>query len=347
MQHSDIRTLAQGMAPVLRGYIDELMAPLIARNADLERRLASAEEQLRAVHPAPTVDVDQILKGFEQTSRDHMEAVRKMAASDVAEFTAPLIECNAALEARVLELEARAPVKGDPGEPGKDAEPITYQQIAEAVAAYLAEHPPADGKDGQDGKDGLDGAPGEPGRDGLDGKDAAQLVSFVKDATGQLIITLSDGRVVETGVRDGLDGKDGQDGKDGEKGDPGFSLSDFDTEIRDGGRTLVLSFEAGDIRHTVEHQLDTMIYRGAYKAGQAYEPGDTVSCGGQLHHCNQPTTDRPDGGSAAWTLCSRRGRDGKDADPAPLLRLIEDKSADTEERLMKRLEAFLRSKGLI
>lgn len=233
--------------------------------------------------------------------------------------------------------------KGDPGEPGaagKDAAPVTGEQIAEAVAKWLEANPPAAGKDGADGKD---GEKGDPGKDGLG------LAGSLIDRSGNLIVTMTDGTTRDLGPvegSDGKDGKDGVDGKDGEPGPAGFSLEDFDSEVRDGGRTLVLSFTAGDTKHTVEHQLDTMIYRGTYKAGQEYQPGDTVTCGGQTYHCNSATAERPDGGSAAWTICSRRGRDGKDADPAPMLRLIEDKFKDAEDSLMKRIEALLRSKGL-
>jgi hypothetical protein len=67
----------------------------------------------------------------------------------------------------------------------------------------------------------------------------------------------------------------------------------------------------------------SMKYMGAYKAEQEYTPGSTVSHGGQLWHCNRTTTDRPGDNSEAWTLCSRRGRDGKDLDAQTLVRLVE------------------------
>lgn len=344
--------------------------PLTSRIERLERQLteeiaARGElvdkvdlDDLLTVQSDWTVSLEDVRRTGEQLAKAATEHVDEQASAlraEVAELKA-LVEAipepvetpdvKSLVEAEVAKL----PVARD-GEPGKDAEPINYlaiQQMVELrVHEALAEIPRPEPLPAPTLTD-LAPMVDEAVQRGLsalpvakDGKDAAQMVSFVKDHTGALIVTLSDGRVIDTGIRDGLNGKDG------EQGPAGFSLLSFDSEIRDGGRTWVVTFEDGELKQTIEHQLDTMIFRGGYKAGQTYQPGDTTSCGGQLYHCNAETTDRPDGNSDAWVLCSRRGRDGRDADPAPLLRLIEDNSKDAEERLMKRLEAFLRSKGLI
>ncbi|MBL5825421.1 phage gp6-like head-tail connector protein [Serratia fonticola] len=58
--------------------------------------------------------------------------------------------------------------------------------------------------------------------------------------------------------------------------------------------------------------LPVMIYRGVFKNGEGYLPGDTVTWGGSLWHCDDVTTDRPgENGSKGWTLAAKRGRDGK------------------------------------
>jgi hypothetical protein len=54
------------------------------------------------------------------------------------------------------------------------------------------------------------------------------------------------------------------------------------------------------------------IYRGVYADGAGYEPGDMVTHGGSLWHCNEATTIKP-GEGALWTLAAKRGRDGRDA----------------------------------
>lgn len=314
----DLEALGDGLADLVLDAVQRATAPLHKQIADLQARA-----------PAPAEKGDKGDPG--QPGRDGV-------APSVDDLRPLVLEAVAAAVADIPPPKDGEP--GQKGDPGENAPPPTGEQIAEAVAKWLEANPPAAGKDGADGKD---GEKGDPGKDGLG------LAGSLIDRSGNLIVTMTDGTTRDLGPvegSDGKDGKDGVDGKDGEPGPAGFSLEDFDSEIRDGGRTLVLSFTAGDTKHTVEHQLDTMIYRGTYKASQEYQPGDTVTCGGQTYHCNSATAERPDGGSDAWTICSRRGRDGKDADPAPMLRLIEDKFKDAEDSLMKRIEALLRSKGL-
>jgi hypothetical protein len=55
-----------------------------------------------------------------------------------------------------------------------------------------------------------------------------------------------------------------------------------------------------------------MEYKGAFKPGETYVPGNFISAGGSLWHCNTPTDERPGSGGEAWTLAVKRGRDGKD-----------------------------------
>lgn len=59
--------------------------------------------------------------------------------------------------------------------------------------------------------------------------------------------------------------------------------------------------------------LPVMIYRGVFKEEKNYLSGDTVTWGGSLWHCDEPTTDKPgEVGSKGWTLATKRGRDGRD-----------------------------------
>ncbi|VVA47925.1 hypothetical protein SERVES_01646 [Serratia ficaria] len=59
--------------------------------------------------------------------------------------------------------------------------------------------------------------------------------------------------------------------------------------------------------------IPVMIYRGVFKAEGSYHPGDTVTWGGSLWHCDEATADKPgEVGSKGWTLAAKRGRDGKD-----------------------------------
>ncbi len=54
--------------------------------------------------------------------------------------------------------------------------------------------------------------------------------------------------------------------------------------------------------------LPVMLYRGVFRAGETYHPGDTVTWGGSLWHCNSMTEDKPgEAHSSAWTLAANVG----------------------------------------
>lgn len=275
----------------VRGFVDKVAAPLRARIADLEARAPVAGE------------------------------AGKDGASVTLDDVAPMIAEAVAKAAAQIPAPERGE-RGEPGQPGRDGAPVTDEQIAQSVARYLNANPPQRGEKGDPGETGPEGPPGRsgdpgdrgekgaPGADGLDGAPAPVVAAAIKDHVGELILTLTDGTMLRTGI---FDGRDGAPGENGAAGRDGFALEDFDSEVRNGGRVLVLKFEAGEVLHTIEHQLDTMIYRGVFKEGQAYERGDTATFGGSLWHCDEPTTDKPGEASKAWTLCAKRGRDGKDA----------------------------------
>jgi len=62
--------------------------------------------------------------------------------------------------------------------------------------------------------------------------------------------------------------------------------------------------------------VPAMIYRGVFTPGM-HHPGDMVTFGGSLWHCNEPTDKKPgEPGCKAWTLAAKRGRDGKDLRPS-------------------------------
>ena len=64
---------------------------------------------------------------------------------------------------------------------------------------------------------------------------------------------------------------------------------------------------------TKSFDVPVMIYQGVFKSGQEYLPGDTVTWGGSLWHCDEQTQDKPgETGSKGWTLATKRGRDGRD-----------------------------------
>lgn len=187
----------------------------------------------------------------------------------------------------------------------------TQKAIANAVAPLLKRIETLEARQPEKGEKGDAGERGEPGPSGVGVRDA------FRQEGGVLILTLSDGTVRDLGPivgekgQDGKDGRDGTDGKDGTNGRDGFDLKDFDVERGEDGRTYVLKFDGGEIRHEYELTFPVPVYCGIYKAGEEYVPGDLVTWGGCLWHCDKETTGKPDAGD--FTLAVKKGRDGKDA----------------------------------
>lgn len=267
------------------------------------------------------------------------EATASIVREHVATATAPLIERIAALEARpvandemtdvvVLRLVQEEIAKIPPPENGKDADPeqvasLVAEEVGRAVAALPA---PRDGK-----SVGVEDV--APLIEAEVGKAVAALPvprsvkSVIINREGEAIYAYSDGSTENVGKVAGRDGTDAdmaalqkwideqvaervaaipvpKDGRDG------FNLEDFDIAKGEDGRTFVLKFERGDIRHEYELTFPAPVYCGIFKQGTEYQPGDLVTWGGCLWHCDKATTGKPD--SEDWTLAVKRGRDGKD-----------------------------------
>jgi integrin beta 3 len=110
----------------------------------------------------------------------------------------------------------------------------------------------------------------------------------------------------------GAVGKDGAAGRDGV-----LTMEDIEVISEDGGRTDVWRQRSTGrvIGRIVTRRV---IYRGAFKEGEPYAPGDMVSFGGSLWHCDDTAPAiRPGEVGKGWSLAAKRGRDGKDG-KAPL-----------------------------
>jgi integrin beta 3 len=176
-------------------------------------------------------------------------------------------------------------------------------ELRERLAALEARPAPEKGEKGDTGERGADGANGADGKDGRDGLDAAGIVEALKDS-GELVLTLADGRLVRTGIRDGEKGADGKDG---------FGFDDMDVAVLDDDRTIELSFKRGDEEKAFTLKWPTVIFRGSYKHGETYDAGDCVNWGGHMWVAERETSAKPDEPGKGWRLAVKRGRDGKDA----------------------------------
>lgn len=83
---------------------------------------------------------------------------------------------------------------------------------------------------------------------------------------------------------------------------------------QDNQRKFSISLErASGAVEVKSFDVPVTIYRDVFKAGTEYQPGDTVTWGGSMWHCNEPTTDKPgETGSKGWTLAVKKGRDLRD-----------------------------------
>lgn len=199
------------------------------------------------------------------------------------------------------------------------------------------------GVDGAPGEQGPVGPAGETGLPGPQGERGVGIASIVREG-GRLQFELEDGRTFDAGDiagergekggagpegpagRDGRDGLpgvpgangerglDGKDGCNGIDGKDGLGFDDLTVEY-DGERRFTFRFARGETVKEWAWTAPVPIYRGVYVEGREYDRGDTTTWGGSLYHCNEPTTDKPGGGSEAWTLAVKRGQDGKDGKP--------------------------------
>lgn len=197
----------------VRGHVERVTAPLLARIAELEARAAipgppgergaDGRDGLAGLDGAPGE-----LGPAGADGKDGKDA-EPLTREQVIE--AVLAMPDALDEAVRRHLEANPPAAGLDGKDGLDGAPGAPGEPGRDGLDGKDGEP---GRDGLDGKDGLDGAPGEPGRDGLDGIDGVGGRDGLDGKDGL------DGRDGLDGVggRDGLDGKDGLDGRDGADG---------------------------------------------------------------------------------------------------------------------------------
>lgn len=268
----------------------------------------------------------------------------KAMASIVREATAPLLK-------RIEQLEARQPERGDPGikgDPGKDAPPVTDEQIAQQVEKYLKVNPPPRGEKGE---------PGLPGKDAdpVDARDVARVLLDSEDLESLVELRVKEEVSKLPPPKDGRDGEPGQKGDvgpKGERGDPGKDGAGIQDLLIDREGQLVATFTDGrtkslgvvvgrdgnpgkdgkdgadftDVRFEYDgertlkaigkggeivYRLPIPIDRGYWRAGR-YEQGDIATEGGTAYIAIKDTAEKPTLSSGDWRILARKGRDGKD-----------------------------------
>ncbi|WP_010218930.1 Portal protein (GP3) [Sphingomonas sp. PAMC 26621] len=246
----------------------EIPAGKDGKDVDAEQVRALVQSAVAALPPAPPgKDADPDL-------------VRSLVADAVAAIDLPQPRDGrdadpAAVKALVDEAVAALP----PAAPGKsitaeDVAPLIREEIAKSVADAVAALPLA--------------------------KDGVGAAGAVIDRNGSLVLTLSDGKMVDLGRVDGKDGLDGT------------SPEDMAVELLPDGRTVRFVFVKGEKEFAFQVPFPVVLDRGVFKEGTAYEHGDAVTFGGSLWIAQRATGEKPEGNNTGWRLAVKKGRDGRD-----------------------------------
>src|SRR5690606_9357342 len=123
-------------------------------------------------------------------------------------------------------------------------------------------------------------------------KDGVGLAGGMIDRGGNLILTLTDGSQRDLGPVVGADcdmvkvaeliGEELSKWPRPRDGIDGLGVKDLDV-VQD-GRAIVLRWSNGDRTEERRFEFPVAIYRGVFKEGHAYEPGDMVTFGGNVWH---------------------------------------------------------------
>lgn len=300
MNLRELEVQAKALAPVLKGLVDKALAAFRGDlGKDLDERDAGLRNELaEAVKGVPSPDVEVIaaqaakLVPTPENGKDaDPEVMRQAVADEVAKLPVPKDGESVTVEdvaPMIRDAVQEAVAALPPAEPGvsvtaEDLRPLIAEELAKAMAGL---EPPKDG---------------EPGRDALQLEILPEIDlekpqvrgTFAKHAGGiWRAFERTHGLKGWECIVEGLAGVEIE-----QSGERGLDVA------------LTLS-SGSQVRKAL--QLPVMIYRGVFAPGD-YVPGDTVTWGGSLWHCDEPTTDKPgEAGSKGWTLAAKRGRDGKD-----------------------------------
>lgn len=258
------------------GLIREAIAPV---KRELEELRERAPEKGDPGQDAEPVDFDALA---DLVVAKLLESPRLLTLVNVAtadsvskHFEANPVQHGRDADPAVIEATVKAAVDALPvPRDGRDADPITEQQLAAAVAKHLTENPPQAGADGV----GLAGA--------------------MIDRAGELVITTTKGETIRLGK---VVGEDGQDGLSFET-----ASGDYDAE-----RGFVITLGAGDRRK--EFVLPYMVHRGFWREGLGVKAGESITHDGALWIAKRSNASKPClENDQDWALGARKGRGGKD-----------------------------------
>jgi hypothetical protein len=300
----------------VRAYLARAVEPLTMRLAALEQAV-SATGNVKALIAAEVAALPRPENGKDADLGEVARWVTQEVERALAAFPVPSNGIDG-----VNGKDGRDGVDGAPGRDGSDGKDGVSGIDGKDGTAGRDGVDGKDGAHGLDGKDGgagLDGKDGAPGQDGVDGKegmigekgdrgrDGVGLAGALIGRDGQLLVTLSNGDILDLGP---VSGKDG------------LGFEDMTEELADDGRTIIRRYQRGDQVKEFRHTFAIVLDRGIWKDG-TYQVGDGVTWGGSFWIAQKQTTLKPQTPEAHddWRLAVKKGRDGKDG----VVRTVVDK----------------------
>lgn len=294
-----IKVLGEEFGQVLAEMRDSFSKNLQAQREEYEEKLSRLAKQVEEISNAPDPDIESMVKAaiahLPAPTAPGLPDIATMVSDAVAAIPAPRDGKSVTpedVQPMIQELVRNAVAEIPTPKDDKDFDPSMLKQLVEQAVSDAVSTMPA----------------AEPGKDGADGRDALalEILPFIDEEKSYprgSYATHNGGlwRAYEKthGMRGWECLVDGVAGIDIQQSEQRcFTLK----VNRTSGTSETKSFD-----------VPVMIYQGVFKSGQEYLPGDTVTWGGSLWHCDERTQDKPgEAGSKGWTLAAKRGRDGRD-----------------------------------
>lgn len=292
---SIIRVMTEEFSQALLGFKADFDKQLEQQRETFTQGLTELKEAFADINPMTADDVklvvESAVKAFPTTEVPALPDVSKMVSEAVAALPVPADgksltpdDIRPLLKEMVEDAVSGIPTPRD----GKDADPEAIKlAVSDVLAALPAPESPVPGADGRDALQieilpGIDAEKSYP-RGTYATHSGGLWRSFEKTAGMRGWECIVDG------------------------------ISTVDVANDDERMFTVTVTRASGACETKTFGIPVMIYRGVFKSEGSYQPGDTVTWGGSLWHCDETTADKPgEIGSKGWTLATKRGRDGKD-----------------------------------
>lgn len=253
---------------------------VLSQQSDEIKRLNDLVEQSRQSAPNEKAIANSVLAKIEVPAAPVLPDIAQMVKDAVAEIPPPDSPVLPDIESMVQR--AVSAIKVPQPEPLPD--------IAQMVKDAVAEMPKPE-----------DGEPGE------DGKDALQL-EILPMIDAEKAYPRGTYAIHQGGLWRSYQKTTGMNGweclVDG--------ISDIDITQADERNFTVTAIKSSGDKTEKTFSVPVMIYRGIFKDGEKYLPGDSVTWGGSVWYCNEATGDKPgEDGSKGWKLAVKRGRDAR------------------------------------